>query len=149
MDRLFTFCNTTYHKLWVIWYLLRVCFILIKRGLKHDWSKYTKRQEPYFRKYGKQLKKLTYGSPEYMKNLELLKPAIEDHYHKERHHPEHFIDGINCMNTIDIIEMLCDWKAAVKRNKNGDLKKSIEVNSKRFKYSESILINICKSLNLL
>ena len=37
------------------------------------------------------------------------------------------------MNLFDLIEMFCDWKAAVKRNKNGNLQKSIDINEERFK----------------
>jgi len=51
---------------------------------------------------------------------------------------------IEYMNLIDIIEMLCDWKAATKRHNDGDIKKSIEINQKRFGYSDelkSILLN--------
>ena len=42
------------------------------------------------------------------------------------------------------IEMLCDWKAATLRNKNGDIRKSIEINKKRFGMSDqltNILLN--------
>lgn len=61
-----------------------------------------------------------------------LKPAIEHHYQVNSHHPEHYPDGFAGMSLLDRIEMYCDWKAAVKRNKNGDLNKSIEINAKRF-----------------
>ena len=37
-----------------------------------------------------------------------------------RHHPEHFgEDGIRGMNLPDVVEMLCDWKAASERTKDG------------------------------
>ena len=48
------------------------------------------------------------------------------------------------MNLIDVIEMLCDWKAATMRHADGDIKKSIEINQKRFGYSDelkAILLN--------
>jgi len=46
-----------------------------------------------------------------------MKPAIEHHYKNNRHHPEHFNNGIDEMNLVDLIELLCDWKAASERNK--------------------------------
>ena len=42
------------------------------------------------------------------------------------------------MNLLDIIEMLCDWKAATKRHNNGNIIKSIEQNQKRFRYSNEL-----------
>ena len=76
--------------------------------------------------------KIEYNSPEYKECMAGLKPAIEHHYQVNSHHPEHYPDGFAGMSLLDRIEMYCDWKAAVKRNKNGDLNKSIEINAKRF-----------------
>ena len=42
------------------------------------------------------------------------------------------------MTLIDLIEMLCDWKAATVRNKNGNIRKSIEHNADRFKMSPQL-----------
>jgi hypothetical protein len=36
------------------------------------------------------------------------------------------------MNLIDLVEMLCDWKAASERHNDGNIKKSIEINTARF-----------------
>ena len=51
------------------------------------------------------------------------------------------------MNIVDICEMIADWKAASLRHADGDIMKSIEINQKRFGYSDelkSILINTVK-----
>ena len=51
---------------------------------------------------------------------------------------------ISKMNLVDIIEMICDWKAATMRHADGDIKRSIEINKKRFGYGdelEAILLN--------
>ena len=45
---------------------------------------------------------------------------------------------LNGMNLIDIIEMLCDWKAATMRHTNGDIIRSVEFNQDRFKYSDEL-----------
>lgn len=42
------------------------------------------------------------------------------------------------MNIIDVVEMLCDWKAATVRHQNGNLKKSIEHNKDRFDLSSQL-----------
>lgn len=35
--------------------------------------------------------------------------------------------------------MWADWNAAVKRNKDGDIRKSVEINSKRFNLSDQLI----------
>ena len=42
-------------------------------------------------------------------------PALQHHYEDNCHHPEHYRNGIHDMNMVDLIEMLCDWRAAIKR----------------------------------
>ena len=50
-----------------------------------------------------------YGTPEYFEKINRYKDLFKHHYECNRHHPEHFLLGINDMNLIDLIEMLCDW----------------------------------------
>lgn len=79
-----------------------------------------------------------------------MKPALNHHYATYRHHPEHFQNGINDMNLIDIVEMIADWKAASERQKDGNLLVSIEKNAKRFHIDDQlkqILINTAKTLD--
>ena len=84
------------------------------------------------------LKTLEYGSEEYKQSLIELKVAPEHHYSKNPHHPEYYKNGIDGMNLIDICEMLCDWIAAVERDKNGNIKRSMEENKKRFNISDQL-----------
>lgn len=46
--------------------------------------------------------------------------------------------GISGMSLLDLVEMLCDWKAATLRHNDGDIRKSIEINQKRFGYSDEL-----------
>jgi len=46
--------------------------------------------------------------------------------------------GVNGMTLIDLIEMLCDWKAASERHRDGCIRKSIEINTKRFTLSQQL-----------
>jgi len=78
------------------------------------------------------LKNLTYGSEEYKAALEGLGPALSHHYANNRHHPEHFENGVNDMTLLDVIEMFIDWKAACLKHNDGNLRKSIDINAKRF-----------------
>jgi hypothetical protein len=122
---------------------------IIKRGKDHDKSKLESPEVEGFTKYTPKLATCTYGSDEYKEYLKGLNEALKDHYRVNRHHPEHFRNGIRDMNLIDIIELLADWKSATLRHNNGDLIKSININQDRFDYSNDlkcILLNTAKLL---
>jgi len=145
MTKFKNFYETTKHKLWVFYYILKMCFVLLKRAFVHDLSKYSKYEEPYFRKYVSRLKNCKYGTGQYQSLLSAIKPALDHHYSKNSHHPEHHKNGIDDMSYFDILEMLVDWQAAGKRHKGGNLKKSIELNSKRFGYNELMKQRLLKT----
>lgn len=111
---------------------------LVIRGRDHDLSKFEPEEFPLFSQYTPKLKGCTYGSLEYKQYLKELQPALESHYKLNRHHPEHFPEGIKGMNLIDLVEMIADWLAATKRHSDGDIFRSIELNQKRFGYSDEL-----------
>ncbi len=43
------------------------------------------------------------------------------------------------MDLMDVVEMFCDWKAATMRHNDGDIRKSIEINQKRFNMSDDLM----------
>ena len=123
---------------------------LTTRGVKHDASKLESPEVESFTKCTPKLAKLTYGTSEYNESLKELDSALQHHYANNRHHPEHFSKGIDDMTLVDIVEMLCDWKAASIRQHDGNLLKSIEINAKRFGYDDQlkkIFINTAKMLD--
>ena len=120
---------------------------LTTRGVEHDATKLQSPEVELFAEYTDQLKNLEYNSEEYKASLAALKPALDHHYATYRHHPEHFADGVNDMNLIDLCEMVADWKAASERQNGGNLIKSIEINAKRFNIDaqlKQILLNTAK-----
>jgi len=120
---------------------------LIQRAKDHDASKLQSPEQEIFSEYWGELGKVEYGSEKYKKLLEKVKPAIDHHYSKNRHHPEHFSDGIRGMDILDVVEMLADWSAATKRNKNGNIHKSIEHNKTRFNISEDLVAILENTVN--
>ena len=120
---------------------------LTLRGVKHDAIKLESPEVELFAEHTRCLADTAYNSEEYKARLAALKPALDHHYANSRHHPEHFAKGINDMNLIDIMEMICDWKASSERQKDGNLLKSIEQNASRFNYDDQlkqIFINTAK-----
>lgn len=123
---------------------------LSNRGVTHDASKLESPELEVFTECTPKLASLTYGSEEYDASLKELQVALEHHYASNRHHPEHFPKGIEDMTLIDIVEMLCDWKAASLRQHDGNLLKSIEINAQRFGYDDQlkkIFLNTAKLLD--
>lgn len=131
-------------------YMKIIVDALVNRAMKHDASKLESPEVETFTEYTPKLAKSTYGSDEYNSFLKEMNVALNHHYASNRHHPEHFSGGINDMTLVDIVEMLCDWKAASLRQNDGNLLKSIEINAKRFGYDaqlKQIFINTAKLLD--
>lgn len=134
----------------VRYYLRIITDKLTSRGISHDKTKLESPEVELFIEFTPRLAELKYGSEEYKESLAGLKPALDHHYAHSRHHPEHFSKGIADMNLVDIMEMLCDWKAAGERQRDGNLLKSIELNAQRFGYDDQlkqIFINTAKMLD--
>lgn len=112
---------------------------LIKRGELHDQSKLEPPEVSMFAEWTPKLAGCTYGSAQYKEYLEQLGPALRHHYAKNRHHPEHYKNGVNDMTLLDVLEMFADWKAATMRHNDGNLRKSINHNADRFGLSPQLV----------
>ena len=123
---------------------------LQQRALYHDLSKLNQPEKKCFDKFTPLLRDTTYNSDKYKSFLAEMKPALEHHYAHNRHHPEHNEkSNVSMMNLIDVIEMFCDWKAATIRHDNGNLKRSILVNQKRFNISDELTAVFLNTIKLL
>lgn len=121
---------------------------LMTRGEVHDESKLGPDEKPLFDEMTPLLKSLTYGSDEYKASLAKLGTALKHHYEMNTHHPEHFAAGVAGMNILDVVEMLCDWKAASERTKDGSILKSIEIGVERFKIEPQLAAILRNSVGL-
>ena len=110
----------------------------------HDASKLQEPEASIYAEHGDKLGKTEYGTPEYEKLLELVKPAIEHHWAVNRHHIPHWPHGIDDFDLVDLMELLSDWVASTKKGLNGNPHKSVEINVKKYNISPqlaSILTN--------
>lgn len=105
---------------------------MLDRSTCHDRSKTEAPELEMFDQYTPKLKDTTYGSDEYKSHLQAMGEGLAHHYAHNRHHPEHFPNGINGMTLVDLVEMLADWKAATERHTDGDLSDSINKQRDRF-----------------
>jgi hypothetical protein len=140
----------TYEHIQQVQNLLMVCIgDLQERLLVHDQSKLVSPEKEIFDEFTPKLATSTYGSDEYKSFLAGMKPALDHHYANNSHHPEYFAEGIRGMSLIDLLEMLCDWKAATMRHNDGNILRSIEINQQRFGYSDElkqILLNTIREI---
>ena len=124
---------------------------LLNRADVHDASKLESPEVEVFSVMTAKLAGMTYGSDEYKAALAEMKPALDHHYARNRHHPEHHKQGVRDMTFMDLIEMLADWKAASERHDDGNILTSIEQNAGRFGFGSElsdILVNTVKALAL-
>lgn len=122
---------------------------LLTRAEQHDQSKLVSPEREAYDELTPRLAGLTYGSDEYRATLREMKPAIAHHYAANSHHPEHYPNGIAGMSLVDVMEMLCDWRAAVMRHNDGDIRASMDINQKRFGFSDELKAILLNTLPLL
>lgn len=146
-EELFFENETRKHQQEVQRLLINFATMLLERAKEHDASKLESPEREIFIEYTPKLKGSTYGSDEYKEFLKAMKPALDHHYCKNRHHPE--FNTLNCfdqgmespvtaMNLFDVVEMLCDWLAATKRHADGSIEKSININEERFRVAPQL-----------
>lgn len=120
--------------------IFKVVADLMERAFSHDKSKLEEPEKPIYDLHTPSLRTLEYNSKEYKDVLVKMKVGIDHHYSVSRHHPQYFADGINGMNLVDLLEMVCDWKAAGERHvdKPINILKSIEINAERFHMDDQL-----------
>lgn len=126
-----------------------VMFNLTERQEKHDQSKLESPEKEGYDQMVPRLQDVEYGTQEYTDTLKEFKYVTEHHWNYNKHHPEHYVNGINDMSLLDLVEMLADWKVASSQTKKGNILRSIEIGRERFEISNQlyfILLNTVKEL---
>jgi hypothetical protein len=106
---------------------------LLDRSVRHDLSKTREPERAVYDEFVPRLRATAYGSVEHRNLVDAMGEGLRHHHAHNRHHPEHFADGVNGMTLVDLIEMLADWKASTERTSpHGDLAASLAINRERF-----------------
>jgi len=128
----------------VAYWLQRFYDALISRSKYHDNSKLQNPQEKaMFDIWTPKLKEFKFGSDEYKAALVEMGKGLKLHYEANRHHPEHYENGINGMTLIDVVEMVADWMAAAQAKGNFV---DLDYLSNRFGLSEQLVKIIANQL---
>ena len=112
------------------WLMEGMCFVqtaIMHRLLTHDRTKIEPPELEAYAEVVPAFKGLVFGSEEHIANGKRLGPAWKHHTEHNLHHPEHHPDGIDGMTLIDLIEMVCDWRAAALRRGSFDVEQSLNV----------------------
>lgn len=142
--------HTQIHIMHVRQNIAKVVEDLFDRSGRHDASKLVEPEAESFARIEVERTGVVYGTPEYTAMMASVQPAIDHHYANNDHHPEHFPNGINDMNLMQITEMLCDWKAASMRGQQRPfLEGMTNVSKERFGIDDqlfAVLVNTVKAL---
>lgn len=117
------------------------------RGIVHDNSKYDAEEAEQFETIS-DIRREDFETYEEWFNTTkpMLDKALKHHYENNRHHPEHFKNGVEDMNLLDVLEMVVDWEASASaRNTTLDP----EYSFKRFGISPQLQKIIINTLNIL
>jgi hypothetical protein len=124
------------HKERVEYWVRNFTTLLQRRAESHDNSKLGGFEKATFDLWVPNLKRVEFGSDEYKKALGEMGVGLEHHYAENRHHPEHYENGINGMTLTDLVEMVCDWMAAAQAKGNFI---DLDYLAKRFGISEQLI----------
>ena len=93
--------------------LYNFSFKLKERADNHDNSKYSNEEKDVFENVDN-IKREDFDSYEqyFSYTKPLIQKALDHHYANNRHHPEHFKNGVEDMNLLDILEMVADWESS-------------------------------------
>lgn len=135
--------EVTDHKRRIRYWMDDVAEQLRNRARYHDVTKLGGVEKPIFDRWTPKLQVFKFGSMEYKQALAAMGEGLAHHYRENRHHPEHFENGVNGMTIVDLIEMVCDWMAAAEA-------KNVPVNlsylSERFNLSPQLVEIITNTL---
>lgn len=117
---------------------------LTVRAERHDESKLHEPEKSMYDEWKPKLRGMPEGSPEIVAARKAMGAALQHHYEVNDHHPDG--RGIVAMSLLSLLEMLCDWRAAI--DEKGGVMLS-DVQRERFGIDDqlySILENTIKEL---
>lgn len=140
LDEAKEFAAIYHHKFMVAKFLAPIIRDLIKRSEEHDNSKFTEEEFPGLVAAMDDIRKYAYGTSEYNEMRKKHAKTYLAHYRKNRHHPEYHPNGIEGMDLVDLLEMLCDWKSASMRTENGgSIEGSIKIGAEKYNISPQLV----------
>lgn len=116
---------------------------LYQRAYHHDDSKLQAPEIGWLIEMDKE-PRYPYGSPEYFDKMKRWDKFFRHHYKFNRHHPDHFQDGISGMNLADLCEYIVDIISYFEELHVGEALDTVNKQADRFGLDEQ-LIQILKN----
>lgn len=139
-DQIKEFSAIYHHKFVVLKFMNYIIHDLIIRAEEHDQTKFSEEEFPGLVAAMEEIKMYPYGTPEYEEMRKKHAKPFAEHYAKNRHHPEHFPNGVEDMTLVDLLEMLCDWKSASMRQEHGgSIENSIKIATEKYNLSPQLV----------
>lgn len=119
---------------------------LRKRAEEHDDSKLQFPEIEWLIEMDKE-PRYQYGTDEYYEKMNRWKKFFIHHYTQNRHHPDHYSNGIDDMNLIDITEFLADIVSYYEVLQAHDGEKILNDQEKRFQIDGQLHNVLSNTLN--
>lgn len=110
---------------------------LLERAEHHDDSKLKFPEILWLSEMDKE-PRYPYGTPEYADKKKRWKELFEHHYKYNRHHPEHFVNGVEGMSLTDLCEYLIDISSYQNVMHPEQVMELLNGQAERFKLSEQL-----------
>ena len=110
---------------------------LYKRAEHHDDSKLAYPEIEWLIEMDKE-PRYDYGTPEYFDKMKRWQKFFDHHYKNNRHHPDHFTNGIDDMNLVDLCEYVIDIISYFNELHVHDALETINKQSGRFGFDEQL-----------
>lgn len=109
------------------------------RKVNHDLSKLREPEKSTYDKFIPLLREAKYGSKEYQAlRDDMYKEGLRHHFESNRHHPEHFENGLKDMTLVDLLELFSDWLAASMRS-DVDFIDGLDMNKSKYNMSDDLI----------
>ena len=110
---------------------------IVRRAEKHDESKLMQPELNWLIQMDKE-PRYQYGTPEYFDKMKKWQKFFKHHYAENRHHPDHFQNGVYDMNIVDICEYISDIISYYDEMHVDDALKTLEAQKERFGFNEQL-----------
>ena len=123
--------------------LMFIASEITKRAVSHDDSKLQTPELEWLIQMDKE-PKYQYGTPEYFDKMRRWEKFFKHHYKNNRHHPDHFSNGVSDMTIVDLCEYVSDIISYYDELHPEGAIKTIAAQAERFKLDDQ-LVQILKN----
>ena len=119
-------------------YLFKVMSEIMMRSANHDNSMMDPEEKRYLDEFIPVLSQNEPGSPEHKAALDQMLSGRDHHFQKNNHHLEHY-GSLSGMDLLDLIEWVCDQKAASMQDGNRNIVDRLNLYFKKYDFPVELI----------